>query len=126
MKDDLQCTTAELVYGTTLHLPGDFFISTDNSTDDPTTYITRFKTSMSKLKPPPACQQLHNKSHVSNALSHCTHVFIRHDGVRKPLQPPYDVLKHGDKHFTSQLKDRKDVTSLDHLKPAHNRHSGSI
>ena len=52
VKDDLQCTTAELVYGTTLHLPGEFFTCTTTSTDDPTTYVARLKASMSQLKPP--------------------------------------------------------------------------
>ena len=78
---------------------------------------------MSQLKPPPVRQQLQHKSHVSNALSHCTHVFVRNDKVRKPLQPPYDgpfkVLHRNNKHFTLHLKDRTDVVSLDHLKPAH-------
>ena len=78
---------------------------------------------MNQLKLPPICQQLQHKSHVSNALSHCTHVFIRNDKVRKPLQPPYDdpfkVLHRDNKHFILQLKDRTDVVSLDRLKPAH-------
>ena len=35
LKEDLQCTTAELVYGTTLRLPGEFIQSSppDTSTD---------------------------------------------------------------------------------------------
>ena len=61
---------------------------------------------MSKLKPLPVRPQPQHKSHVSNTLSHCTHVFVRHDGVKKPLQPVYDgpfkVLKHSEKHFTLQ------------------------
>ena len=43
VKDDLQCTTAELVYGTTSRLPGEFFTSTDTSLDDPTAYVTRLR-----------------------------------------------------------------------------------
>lgn len=44
LKTDLKCSIAELVYGTTLRLPGDFFeasISPDLS--DPTDYATRLK-----------------------------------------------------------------------------------
>ena len=69
VKDDLQCTTAELVYGTTLCLPGEFFTSTDTSLDYPTAYVTRLRASMSNLKPPPVRPQLQHKSHVSNTLS---------------------------------------------------------
>ena len=52
VKDDLQCSTAEFVYRTTLRLPAEFFTSTITSTDDPSTYVTRLKSGMSKLKPP--------------------------------------------------------------------------
>ena len=90
LKDDLQCTTAELVYGTTLHLPGEFFTNTSNSCDDPASYVTRLKANMSQVKPPPVHTQLQNNTHVSNYLSDCTHVFVRNDKVKKPLQPPYN------------------------------------
>ena len=41
LKVDLGCTAAELVYGTSLRLPGDFFpTSASLSTPDPTTYVT--------------------------------------------------------------------------------------
>ena len=64
---------------------------------------------MSQLKPPSVPPQLQHKSHVNNTLSHCTHVFVRHEQVRKPLQPPYDgsfkVLTRDEKLFTLQLKD---------------------
>jgi len=50
-------------------------------------------------------------------------VFVRHDAIRKPLQPPYDgpyeVLNRDKKHFTLNIKGRKEVVSLDHLKPAY-------
>ena len=123
VKGDLQCTTAELVYGTTLRLPGEFFDNTNNSCDDPASYVTKLKASMSRVKPPPVRTQLQDKTHVSNYLSDCTHVFVRNDKVKKPLQPPYTgpfkVLKRDKKHFTLQLQDRTDTVSLDRLKPAH-------
>ena len=83
VKDDLQCTRAELVYGTTLCLRGEFFTSTYSSTDDPSTYVVRLMNAMSELKAPPVCQQLQHKLHVSDALCECSHVFVRHDGVIK-------------------------------------------
>ena len=53
----------------------------------------------------------------------CTHVFIRHDAVRKPLQQPYDgpflVTKCTDKHFTIQRNNHEEVVSVDRLKPAY-------
>ncbi len=60
---------------------------------------------------------------MSDALATCTHVFVRHDAVKKPLQQPYDgpyeVLKRNDKFYTVDIKGRHDTVSLDRLKPAH-------
>ena len=124
LKDDLHCTTAELVYGTTLRLPGEFFdIScADDAAPDPLCYVTKLKTTMQQLKAVPP-RQRHNKAFVSKDLMTCTHVFVRRDCVRKPLQRPYDgpyqILKRADKHFTVQVKGKEEVISLDRLKPAY-------
>ena len=82
LKEHLQYTTAELVYRTTLRLPGEIFTNTGNSFDDPASYITRLKTSMSQVKSPPVCTHHQNSIHVSNYLSDCTHVFVRNNKVR--------------------------------------------
>ena len=46
----------------------------------------------------------HRQTYVSNKLTTCTHVFVRHDAVWKPLQPPYNgpflVLKQSPKFYT--------------------------
>ena len=56
-------------------------------------------------------------------MGNTTHVFVRHDAIRKPLQPPYDgpycVLKRADKHYMLAIPDRPEVASLDRLKPAY-------
>ncbi len=40
LKEDIGCTSAELVYGTTLRLPGEFFVSaTDELNTDPGSYV---------------------------------------------------------------------------------------
>ena len=49
-KEDLHCTAAELVYGTTLRLPGEFFDSSClTATLDPASYVARLKGSMFDL-----------------------------------------------------------------------------
>ena len=61
--------------------------------------------------------------YINNDLPTSTHVLVRHDAVRKPLQPPYDgqyrVLKRANKHCTLEIGDRQEVVSLDRLKPAY-------
>jgi len=44
LKTDTRCTTAELVYGTTLRLPGEFFNTFAHiTTTDPSDYVTKLK-----------------------------------------------------------------------------------
>ena len=124
IKSDLHCTTAELVYGTTLRLPGEFFVTSNfKTTPDPSMYLTRLKSIMQHTTPAPLRPHPATKSYLSDELLRCTHVFVRHDAIRKPLQSPYDgpykILNRTDKHFTLQLQDRTDMVSLDRLKPAY-------
>ena len=53
IKRNLKCTPAELVYGTTLRLPGEFFYA---HTTHPTSYVTQLKTIMKKIRPPSSRQ----------------------------------------------------------------------
>ena len=123
LKDDLKCTTAELVYGTTLWLPGEFFDNSNaNLFSDPSSYVTELKNAMMQLQPTPVRQQHKDESYVSPHLTSCTLVFVHHDAIKKLLQKPYDVpfkvLKRSDKQFTLDMNGHEDVVSIDHLKPA--------
>ena len=123
VKSDLGCCAAELVSGTTIRLPGQFVAPSQNDCDlDPSNYIHRLRKQMENLKPQPTRAQ-QRKPQVHPDLTTCTHVFVRHDAVKKPLQPPYDgpfkVIRRADKFFTIQFKGRQDTVSLDRLKPAY-------
>ena len=121
VKEDIHYTAAELVYGTTLRLPGQFF-SASSSDIDPTSYVQRLKSTMQQLHAPPV-RLHHHTVHIPDSLTTCTHVFVRHDAIRKPLQHPYDgpykVLKRTPKQFTLDIQGRSSTVSLDRLKPAH-------
>ena len=126
LKEDLRCTTSELVYGTTLRLPGEFFDSSTASAQpvpDPHTYVTRLRSTMQQLRPIPASHHTSRTPHISKDLATSTHVFIRHDAVRKSLQPPYDgpfeVIERADKFYTVMINGHRQNISLDWLKPAH-------
>jgi len=131
LKQDLKCTSAELVYSTTLCLPGEFIVTDNSNTNtlDPTSYVTQLRTVMKQLCPKPACRQQQQKTHISTDLSTCPYVFVRHDGVKKSLQPPYDgpfhVLKRDTKHYTLDIAGHKQVVSLDRLKPAYTDNSST-
>ena len=91
LKTDLQCSAAELVYGTTLRLPGQVFHqNTSDSATNPASLLTSLKSAMQQLTAVPVRHQSQRNTYVSDELSTCTHVFVRNDTVRKPLQQPYD------------------------------------
>ena len=122
LKEDTHSTAAEMVYGTTLRLPGEFFTPSPQPPVESTDYVSQLKSRMQQLCAPPP-RSTNRRSYIDKTLSTCTHVFIRRDSVRKPLQPPYDgpylVVKRSDKYFTVDIRGRKDTVSLDRLKPAH-------
>ena len=124
LKDDFQCTAAELVYGTTLRLPGEFFDSStmEDAVPNLFNYVTRLKAAMRQLKVVPP-RQHQNKTFVNSNLSNCSHAFVHRDSVRKPLQQPYSgpyqILSRADKHFTLDFNGKKALISLDRLKPAY-------
>ncbi len=51
LKQDLHCSSAELVYSTTLSLPGEFFDPSHSvSTSDPAGYVTKLRDFMQQLR----------------------------------------------------------------------------
>ncbi|KAL5480002.1 hypothetical protein EMCRGX_G023615 [Ephydatia muelleri] len=123
LKQDLGCSAAELVYGTTLCIPGEFFSIADSTAEDPGSYVVQLKATMQKLRAIEPREKHGYKTYVSDDLMSATHAFVRHDAVRKPLQQPYNgpfkVLHRSDKHFTLDINGRSEVISLDRLKPAY-------
>ncbi|CAB0007889.1 unnamed protein product [Nesidiocoris tenuis] len=80
-KPDLGASPAELVYGTTLCLPGEFFEVTPPSVPTtPTEYIHRLRQLFSKIRPAPTKWHLGEKPFTQPALDKASHVFLRFDG----------------------------------------------
>ena len=124
LKEDLHCSAAELVYGTTLRLPGEFFDpSHSKGITDPVGYVSKLRNCMQQLHATPARFPKQRCTYIDPALTTCTHVFVRHDAVRSPLQPPYDgpyeVVKRQGKSYVLRIKGQERTVSLDRLKPAH-------
>ncbi|XP_071828672.1 uncharacterized protein [Apostichopus japonicus] len=119
----MNCSAAEMVFGTTLALPSDIVSpSDDDSLMDPSDYVDRLRQYMTNLRPaltrtPPYRNQIHPDLHT------CTHVWIRIDAVRAPLQPhyngPYQVIERHDKFFILLVRGKRSTISLDRLKPAY-------
>ncbi|KAM7313394.1 Transposon Tf2-9 polyprotein [Ixodes scapularis] len=124
LKADLGCSAAELVYGKPLRLPGEFFSPpSSESREDPSGYIDDLRQTFRLLRPVLPAQRSHRHVFVSQDLETCSHVFLRRDQVRRPLEPAYDgpfrVLNRQAKTFTLDLNGRRDVVTTDRVKPAY-------
>ncbi|KAH9586005.1 hypothetical protein MS3_00007070 [Schistosoma haematobium] len=122
LKADIQCSAAELVYGTTLRLPGEFFTPRSRPNFAKSDYVHRLSAFMRTL-PPVSTRIQHRQVALPRELSTCSHVFIRVDSVRKPLQQPYEgpfrVIARHEKTFKVDRHGRVEIVSIDRLKPAH-------
>lgn len=113
----------ELVYGTSLRLPGEFFIPHNASGDDPSSYVQQLKGTTQILRCTPTRKPNHTSSHIDDSLHSSSHVFVQQDAIKKPLQTPYDgpfkVLDRSPKYFTLDLNGCKDTVGVDRLKLAY-------
>ena len=82
LKTGLGCSLAELVYGTTLRIPDEFFVADQITQINPVEFVSQLKAAMSNLKVVPTRgDSSYHKVHVSHHLSTCTHVFVRHNAI---------------------------------------------
>lgn len=123
LKADLGTTPAELVYGTNLRLPGEFFSSfSEPRTTQQVLYDLRQH--FHQLRPTPTSNHATSFTpFVHKDLMSSTHVFVRDDTVRRPLQRPYlgpfHVLEKRPKFFKVQLNTTRKWISVDRLKAAY-------
>ncbi|GFY32136.1 retrovirus-related Pol polyprotein from transposon 412 [Trichonephila clavipes] len=122
LRPDTNHTIAQMVYGSNIRLPGEFF-NPPSIQIDPETFVTTLQTFMDELKPTKSSPPKNQKIFVHKDLKSCTHVFVRVDRVRKALEPPYDgpfpVKERYEKYFTLTIKNKPVNISVDRLKPAY-------
>lgn len=121
-KEDLQASSAELVYGEPLRLPGEFLEPTVSGTTDMSEFSARLRNFAEKLRPVPASRHCKTKVFIYRELETCDHVFLRDDTSRGSLTPaysgPHKVLTRGHKVFKILVNNRETTVSIDRLKPA--------
>lgn len=119
-KADVDATPAQLVYGTTLRLPGEMFEPAEHSSSSE--FVQQLINTMQKVKPTDTAHHTKRKVFVHPALNDATHVFIRNDTVKPSLTPPYDgpfkVEERNPKSYKIRIFNRAVNVSIDRLKPA--------
>nr|XP_039258764.1 uncharacterized protein LOC120335335 [Styela clava] len=124
IKQDLGYSSAELLYGTPLKLPGEFFSTNQPGINtNPQAFMKRLSNFINKLKPIQPRTPQNRKTFLSPELNTCSHIFLRVDAVRRPLIPPYQgpfrVIQKYDKFFKIDFKGKPTTVSIDRVKPAH-------
>lgn len=95
-KEDLRATAAELVYGTTLRLPGEYFFS-DELANGPQIFLEPLREKMRRVRSAPAAHHSKDRAFSHKTLHSCTHVFVRVGGsserLCQPYEGPFEVLE---------------------------------
>ena len=124
VKERLGRSAAEMIYGTTLRLPGEFTkqYNVDANTDLEN-YSDKLRVAMSRLRLcPPRDTQQHNIFQFKE-IATCTHVFLRRIAIAPPLTAPYDgpykVVVRSGRVMKILVKGKVETVSLDRVKPAH-------
>ncbi|GFT97769.1 transposon Ty3-G Gag-Pol polyprotein [Trichonephila clavipes] len=123
LKDDINPTCAQLVYGTTLRLLSDLVTSDSINQTANFTYVTSLIQTMRSLNPVSTAQHGTQNIYINPSLKTCSHIFLRSDKVNPPLTPPYTgphlVISRNDKNFIIDLNGKQSTVSVDRIKPAY-------
>ncbi|XP_062923396.1 uncharacterized protein LOC134356391 [Mobula hypostoma] len=120
-KEDLHSSSAELVYGAPLVVPGEFIPAPRGQEEEPTAVLDRLRERLGNLAPIPTSQHGQSPTCVPEDLQNC--LFVRRGGHRAPLQRPYEgpfkVIRNNGSTFVLDIGGREEVFTVDRLKPAH-------
>lgn len=121
-KEDIEAAPAELVYGTTLKIPGEFFGQQTKETPQ-SQFVVQLRDSMRELAPHQGSNHdTKRKEYIAKDMANTTHVFVRVDAVQPPLQQPYRgpyrVVKRKTATFIIDKDGREEEVSIERLKAA--------
>ncbi|XP_014209256.1 uncharacterized protein LOC106639933 [Copidosoma floridanum] len=99
VKENFGTLSVNMVFGTTLRLPGKFFITSSVQADH-ISFMYSLKQLFLSLRPVSASRHASIHPLSFRDLQTCSHVFLRMDSIRKPLEQPYSgphkILSHTD------------------------------
>lgn len=120
---DTGVSPAEFLYGTTLTIPGECVAGND-FTPDPLDFVQDFRECMRNCKPIPVAHKYKKRAFCFKELTDCSHVFLRNDAVKQPLERPYAgpfkiVQRVSSKVYALDVKGKTINVTVERLKPAH-------
>ena len=127
-RDDIGASTAELVFGTPIAVPGDMVEARESKPASPELLQQIRQISAGKV-PVPTSAHATPATHTPKDLATCPYVFVRVDKVVNPLASkytgPYKVVERSERAYKLDYgtdnygNDLQDWVTLERLKPAH-------
>lgn len=122
LQETTNSSIAQMVYGKTIRLPGEFF-EEQPIRSDPESFASKLQEKMLLIKPFPPRHPKTLPVFIPKDLMSCSHVFVRLDRIKRSLEPsydgPYPVVRRHDKYFAINIKSKVVNISMDRLKPAY-------
>ncbi|CAH0404903.1 unnamed protein product [Chilo suppressalis] len=126
-KEDLKSSSAELVYGEPLRLPGDFFQPDEESTVDMSDYVARLQLFVRQLQPSPASRNGSQKSSfIFEDLATAPHIFLRDDAGAGCLKPAYTGPHESSRTRRQGVQTRSQWSSISSHTASQHQPQGSI
>nr|VZI44399.1 unnamed protein product [Spirometra erinaceieuropaei] len=123
LKAGIGCTEADIVYRTSIRLPGELVCPSSTLTSvEPCGYAGQLRSVIRNLcATPPRASATH--SFIPPDLDKCNFFLVWHDAVRRPLRPPYNgpykVLRRRNKDVVIDRNPETNTDSIDQVKPAY-------
>ncbi|XP_012234576.1 uncharacterized protein [Linepithema humile] len=121
LKEGINASTAEMVYGKTLRIPGKFFIGKEPSIE-PQIFLEKHRLHMRKIRSAPKAHHNKAKSFVHKNLHTCTHVFVKTEGkkfLEPPYKGPYKIIKQiSERIFKFDINGEQKTVTTERVKPA--------
>lgn len=121
-KNDIKASAAEMVYGTTLRVPGEYF-AVDEPIGCPDMFVQKLREWMRQVGPKPTAHHIKQRAFIQKELGDCTHVFVRVDRTSRSLEQPYEgpfpiIERLTDFLYRINYKGQPTEINIDRLKPA--------
>ncbi|GBL89930.1 hypothetical protein AVEN_178354-1 [Araneus ventricosus] len=98
LREDLNASAAELVYASSLRLPGQLF--EEKRIDQCPDYVARLQGLFRAVSPTFPLRHGPQRIYIPKDLEPCSHVFLRRPPFKKTLQTPYEgPFKRADRNF---------------------------
>ncbi|XP_049857510.1 uncharacterized protein LOC126338393 [Schistocerca gregaria] len=130
VKEDLQCSSAELVYGEQLRVPGEFIVPASTQPFAPELcmqFARQLSVRMRNIKPTNPVRHGDRRVFVHKDLQATSHVWLRDNTVRPPLVSsycgPYRVITRRSHSFKIDKDGKEETVSIERLKPAYTEES---